>query len=82
MMMSPKTYANEHKNDSFEEIIEMRNDLVDELKDLEKIVFDKEKKDDEWSICPGPDVQYQMTLEYLAEVCVMLGEKYNKEYEN
>ena len=44
MMISPKMYAEEHRNDSFEELIEMRNDLVDELKTLEKIVFDKEQK--------------------------------------
>lgn len=79
MMMSPEMYAEEHRDDSLEELIETRNDLVDELRTLEKIVFDKEQKDKAWEICPGPDVQYQMTLEYLAKLCMLLYEKFNEE---
>ena len=30
---------------------------------------------------PGPDVEYQMYLEYLAELCKRLGEKYNRDFE-
>ena len=79
MMMSPEMYAEEHRNDSFEELIEIRDDLVEELKTLEKVVYDKEQKDKARDICPGPDVQYQMTLEYLAKLCMVLHVKYNAE---
>lgn len=79
MMISPEMYVEEHRNDSFEELIETRDDLVEELKSLEKIAFDKEQKGNAWDICPGPDVQYQMTLEYLAKLCMVLHEKYNDE---
>lgn len=82
MMMSPEMYAEEHRDDSFEELIETRNDLVDELRTLEKMVFDKEQKGNSWDICPGPDVQYQMTLEYLSQICILLSEKYNGEFVN
>ena len=81
-MMSPEMYAEEHRDDSFEELIETRNDLVDELRTLEKMVFDKEQKGNSWDICPGPDVQYQMTLEYLSQICILLSEKYNGEFVN
>lgn len=79
MMISSEMYAEDHKTDTFEELIEIRDNLVDELKTLEKIIFDKEQKDKEWDICPGPDVQYQMTLEYLSKLCIVLHEKYNNE---
>ena len=82
MMMSPEMYAEEHRDDSFEELIETRNVLVDELRTLEKIVFDKEQKGNAWDICPEPDVQYQMTLEYLARLCVLLSNKFNDEVVN
>ena len=35
----------------------------------------------EVSVKPGPDVAYQMNLEYLAEVCKRLAEQFRREYE-
>ncbi len=80
MMISPITYVKEHENDTYEQLIKERNSLVRQIKNLEKIVFDKEKQDESWHICPGPDVRYQMYLEYLAELCKFMQEKYNTEY--
>ena len=60
MMISPETYV------SFHELIKERNTLIKELSNLEKIVFDENKSDRSWQINPGPDVRYQLTLEYLA----------------
>ena len=37
MMISPEMYAEEHRNDSFEELIETRDDLAEELKILERL---------------------------------------------
>lgn len=82
MMISPEMFANKYRNDSIEKIIEIRNDLINDIKDLEKIVFDKEQKGNSWDICLGSDVQYQMTLEYLARLCVLLSNKYNDEVVN
>ena len=81
MMMSPEMFADEYRNDSIEEIIEIRNDLINDVKDLEKIVFDKERNTESWELCPDPDVQYQVNLEYLSQICILLSEKYNEEYE-
>ena len=79
MMISPQGYISEHEEDSFEDLIKERNSLVKEIKQLEKIVFAKDKTDDSWMVHPGPDVRYQVYLEYLAELCRFLGDKYNRE---
>lgn len=81
MMMSPGTYGEEHKDDTCQQLIEERDKLIQEIRRLEKIVFDPEREDESWMVKPGPDVEYQMYLEYLAELCKRLGEKYNRDFE-
>ena len=78
-MISPSAYVMDLEKATFEEIIEKREELLEEIENLEKIVFDKEKKDSDWKIDPGPDVRYQVSLEYLAELCQLLSSKYNEE---
>lgn len=79
MMISPESFVEEHKNDSFKELIKTRDSLMREIKSLEKIVYSKEQSDEAWMISPGPDVQYQVYLEYLAELCKFISRKYNEE---
>jgi hypothetical protein len=79
MMISPETYIMDHENDSFEELIKERDYLAKEIKKLEKIVYSDEKKDSSWLVKPGPDVRYQMYLEYLAKLCKFISTKYNEE---
>ena len=81
MMISPRTFIKEHRNESIEEIIETRDKLIDDIKDLEKIVFSKYRSSDVWDLNPTPDVQYQVKLEYLLQVCILLSERYNEKYE-
>lgn len=78
MMIGLGGYIAMHENDSFEQLIKERNNLVSEINKLEKIVFDENKTDQVWMIHPGPDVKYQMYLEYLAELCKFMQKKYNK----
>ncbi len=79
-MIAPVSYVKKHENDTFEQLIKERNSLIRSIKALEKIVFDKEKQNESWLISPGPDVRYQCYLEYLAELCKFMSEKYNTEY--
>ena len=44
-------------------------------------LFGKERKDKAWNFCPGPDVEYQMYLGYLSELCEYIRDKYNAAYE-
>ena len=57
----------------------------DELLAYIRTFEENEKKGDrtgkEWQRMPSPDVQYQMDLEYLAAVCLVLAEKYREERE-
>ncbi len=71
MMISPISYIEELKDNSFEQLIAERDSLIQEIKELEKIAFKKgeDRTDPAWQFHPGPDVRYQMNLEYLAELC-------------
>ncbi len=82
MMISPECYVELNKDKTLPELIEEREDLCSEIKQLEQVVFAESRTGKEWQICPGPDVRYQMNLEYLAEICTYIKEKYNAEYEN
>ena len=79
MMISPNAYVEMLKDNTFEELLAERDSLFLELKELEKIVFQDDKSHSEWMVCPGPDVRYQMDLEYLAALCKYIQEKYNRE---
>ena len=79
MMTSPEVAAEEHKNDTFEQLITERHSCYLELKELKKIVFDEKKTDPEWNVHPGPDVRYQWSLEYMAELCKLMQDKYCSE---
>ena len=78
MMISPESYTGMHRNASFEQLIAERNRLLREIRRLEKIVFSEDRSADDWRIKPGPDVRYQMELEYLARLCLMIRTKYNR----
>lgn len=79
MMISPDYYIMMHKNDSFEELIKERKSLQRKIASLEKIIFVKENVLEEPMVMPGPDVQYQMGLQYLSKLCEFICDKYNKE---
>ena len=79
MMISPLSYIKEHENDTFEQLMKERDRLVNEIRDLEHLVFDEERTSDEWFIKPSPYVKYQMSLEYLSSLCTFIQQKFNAE---
>ena len=80
MMISPMSYLEEHKDDSYPDLIRERDRLIDYIREYEKKVMDGDRSDPGWKYCPSPDVQYQMHLEYLSGLCGYMKEKYNEEY--
>ncbi len=78
MMVCPASYIEAIKDEPFDKLIEERKSLEREIERLETILFSG-KTGNENSISPGPDVKYQMDLEYLAELCKFMKEKYNQE---
>ena len=79
MMISPNVYLNEHKKDSFEQLIAERDSLIQEINELEQLVFSDDHTGSEWRIMPNPATRYQMSLEYLSALCLFIKEKYNTE---
>lgn len=76
MMISPESYAEMQKPRCLSELIKEKNELIKEIEELEKIVFEKPRSSELWGYHPGPDVRYQCDLEYLAKLCEMISEKY------
>ena len=79
MMFSPDTFIKQLKDYTFPQLIAEKDSLVIEIKELEKIVYENDRTDPEWNVDPSPDVRYQMNLEYLAALCKLIKEKYNRE---
>ncbi|MBO4911229.1 MAG: hypothetical protein J5504_00760 [Butyrivibrio sp.] len=79
MMISAEGYKSMHENDSIDELIAARKQLVGELEQLEKIVRDTDRTDESWNEGPGPDVRYHMTLTYLVQICELLWTRVSKE---
>ncbi len=82
MMISPETFVELRKDMTFDELIKERKRLLADIIKLESMVFDENRSGEAWMIKPGPDAQYQMDLEYLAELCTFMQQKYNVEYED
>jgi len=80
MMISPESYVMEHKNDTFEQLIKERELLIEEIRNFEDTLFGGKPLAEEDMTSPGPDVFYQMDLEYLAALCTFMSDKYNKEF--
>lgn len=80
MMISPGGYIDELKDADYNTLIEERNQLIDFIVDFEGKEKAGDRSGEEWMIMPSPDVQYQVHLEYLAELCKLMHEKYNEDY--
>lgn len=77
MMLCPEGYIAALKDASFEELIREKDLLFESIKELETVAYEKDRSNAAWDIHPGPDVRYQMNLEYLSAVCQLIKEKYN-----
>ena len=78
MMIDPFSYVDQYKDASYQEILKFKNELIS---DITKFEHDFDRKDPNWRVAPGPDVQYQWNLEALGFIASMLSKAFNKEYE-
>ena len=76
MMISPEMFVELHKDKKYKELLPVRDELIQAIREFEEEAYDPEKA----LINPSPDVVYQMNLEYLGKLCKLISEKYNKEY--
>ena len=79
-MISPQSFVKEFDDESYETLIKERDKLIREIRHFEK--YQEEIMNREGSyICPSPDVVYQMNLEYLGALCMLISKKFNEKYE-
>lgn len=79
MMIGPKSFIEQYKDKSYEELIDARDNLIREIQHFEKLEKEGDHSGEEWMIHPQPDVRYQVNLEYLSALCSYMSEKYNEE---
>ena len=80
MMISPQSFVDEFEDESYASLLEERDKLMLEIKYFEKH-REEIMNSDEDVICPSPDVVYQMNLEYLGSLCMLISKKFNEEFE-
>ena len=71
-MMSPETYRSMHKDDSWDELIAARNELVRHMREFESRRGTELTLDD--ITCPSPGLVYTFEIEYLREICELMSE--------
>lgn len=74
MMIGPKTYIEQFEDKSYEELLVEKKNLINKISEFE----DENYKILDIVVEPSPDVRYQCNLEYLAELCILIAEKYRK----
>lgn len=76
MMIAPIAYVEMLKDKTYEELLDERRELFEQILDFEA----HRNEPIEHNICPTPETCYQVNLEYLGELCKLIAEKYNEEY--
>ena len=70
MMISPDAFILDYKDMSYEELLPVRDELIDNIRNFE---INGSKGD---NIYPSSSTRYQVTLEYLGMLCELIAEKY------
>ena len=75
MMISPDMFVNRYRFMKYKELLPVRDELIKSIREFENKTYDPEMD----RFFPSQEVQYQMHLEYLGQLCVLISEKYNQE---
>lgn len=75
-MISPEIFVEQHVDDSYAELISVRDELIDDINEFEATPNNKEQS---FVIHPNPEVVYQMNLEYLSKICLLVEKKFRDE---
>ena len=76
MVLSPNEFANEHQDDSYEELLELRESLLASIYKYEK---ENEKKEFNPANFPSPETKYLIDLQCLARICNFIAKRYNEQ---
>ena len=80
MMISPEMYAEQFKDASYQEMIKERDSLIRYIRKYEKLEKAGDRSGEDWMIHPQTNVRYQMYMDYLAALLLIMRNKYNEEY--
>ena len=72
MMISPELFAEMHKDETYEELLLVRDELLDSILEFE------EDPDVEIEMFPSPDTVYHMNLLYLGKICELIAEAHRQ----
>ena len=78
MMIHPEGYIEMIEDKSYENLLRERDALIAKIHTYESKLH--EQKNNEWTISPSPEVVYQCNLLYLAKLCELIKETYNRVY--
>ena len=78
MMIHPEGYIDMIEDKSYENLLKERDTLLMKIREFEESM--NKPKDERWLISPDPEVVYQCNLMYLAKLCELIQETYNRVY--
>lgn len=77
MLSSPDLFIEEHENDSYEELVKLKNELIREIDEFERTYH----KSDDVIFSPSPETYYQWNISVLEKLLPLLKESYRRKYE-
>lgn len=80
MMISPDVFVKQFEDAPYPDLIRERDRLIMEIRRFEVREMAGDRSDPAWGMSPSPEVRYQMHMEYLAGLCKLMQERYNREY--
>ena len=78
-MISPETFIKTYENKSYDQLLVIRQSLLDDIYAFETTGAPKDVPDNIASIWPAEEVIYQNDLRYLAKVCELIAKKHSLE---
>ena len=78
MLSSPDLFIEEHQNDSYEELVKLKNELISEIDEFER----SDNSSDDVIFSPSLGTYYQWNLSVLEKIIPLLQEAYRRKYED
>ena len=77
MLMDPEKSIELIKEMKYAELVHLRDEVIKYIQVFESKPYVPRKT----TMFPTPDVAYQVRLQFLAKLCVLICEKFNEEFE-
>lgn len=80
MMVSPEYFKEQNKDKTLKELVMVRNQLLDSIKDYEnrKILNKSNELTQDDLVKPSPETRYNLNNQYLKEITDLIGQKFRE----